>query len=80
MDQTQVSRIAGEFFNIWASVWITTNSGKILQEMEIPDHFTFLWETCKQVKKQQLEPDMEQQTVSNLERGISRVYIVMLLI
>ena len=37
---------------------------KILQEMGIPDHLT--WETCMQVKKQQLEPDMEQQTGSKL--------------
>ena len=28
--------------------------------MEIPDHITCLWETYMQVKKQQLEPDMEQ--------------------
>ena len=33
---------------------------KILKEMGIPDHLT-----C-QVKKQQLEPDMEQQTGSKL--------------
>ena len=35
---------------------------KILQEMGIPDHLTCLWETYIQVKKQQLELDMEQQT------------------
>ena len=32
--------------------------------MGIPDHFTFFWESCMQVKKQQLELDMEQQTGS----------------
>ena len=32
--------------------------------MGIPDHLTCLWETCMQVKKQQLELDMEQQTGS----------------
>ena len=37
---------------------------KILKEMEIPDHLTALWETCMQVRKQQLELDMEQQTGS----------------
>ena len=31
------------------------------------------WETCMQVKKQQLEPDMEQQTGSKLERSKSRL-------
>ena len=37
---------------------------KILKEMGIPDHLTCLWETYIQVKKQQLELDMEQQTGS----------------
>ena len=37
---------------------------KILKEMGIPDHLTFLWETCMQIRKQQLELDMEQQTGS----------------
>ena len=43
------------------TVWIKTN-WKILKEMGIPDHLTCLWETCMQVKKQQLEPGMEQRT------------------
>ena len=37
---------------------------KILQEMGIPDHLTCSWEICMQVRKQQLELDMEQQTGS----------------
>ena len=37
---------------------------KILQEMGIPDHLPASWEICMQVKKQQLELDMEQQTGS----------------
>ena len=39
---------------------------KILQEMGIPDHLTVSWEICMQVRKQQLELDMEQQTGSKL--------------
>ena len=39
---------------------------KILKEMGIPDHLPTSWEICMQVKKQQLEPDMEQQTGSKL--------------
>ena len=39
---------------------------KILQEMGIPDHLIWWWsaswEICMQVRKQQLELDMEQQT------------------
>ena len=37
---------------------------KILKVMEIPDHLTCCWEICMQVKKQQLDLDMEQQTGS----------------
>ena len=37
---------------------------KILQEMGIPDHLTCLLRNCMQVRKQQLELDMEQQTGS----------------
>ena len=37
---------------------------KILQELGILDHLTACWETCMQVRKQQLELDMEQQTGS----------------
>ena len=37
---------------------------KILKEMGIPDHLPASWETCMQVRKQQLELDMEQQTGS----------------
>ena len=34
--------------------------------MGIPDHLPASWEICLQVKKQQLEPDMQQQTGSKL--------------
>ena len=37
---------------------------KILKEMGIPDHLTCLLKTCMQIRKQQLELDMEQQTGS----------------
>ena len=37
---------------------------KILKEMGIPDHQPASWEICMQVRKQQLELDMEQQTGS----------------
>ena len=43
--------------------------------MGIPDHLTYLSETCMQVKKQQLEPDMEQWTGSKLGKEyIKTVY------
>ena len=42
---------------------------KILKEMGIPDYLICLWEICMQLKKQQLEPDMKQQTASKLGKG-----------
>ena len=48
---------------------------KILQEMGIPDHLTASCEICMQVKKQQLELDMQQQTGSKLGKEyIKAVY------
>ena len=48
---------------------------KILQEMGIRDHLTCSWEICTQVKKQQLELDMDQQTGSMLgKKYIKAVY------
>ena len=49
---------------------------KILKEMGIPDHLTCLLSNLYQVRKQQLELDMEQQTGSKKKRSTSRLYIV----
>ena len=46
---------------------------KILKEMGIPDHLPTSWEICMQVKKQQLEPDMEQWTGSKLGKEYVKV-------
>ena len=48
------------------TVWITTNCGKFFKRWEYQTTLPASWETCMQVKKQQLEPDMEQQTGSKL--------------
>ena len=45
---------------------ITTNSGKFLKRWEYQTTWPASWETYMQIKKQQLEPDMEQQTGSKL--------------
>ena len=42
--------------------WITENSGKFLKRWEYQTTLPASWENCMQVKKQQLELDMEQQT------------------
>ena len=44
------------------TVWITTNCGKFLKRWEYQTTLPASWEICIQVRKQQLEPDMEQQT------------------
>ena len=46
------------------TVWITTNCGKFLKKWEYQTTLPASWEICSQVKKQQLELDMEQQTGS----------------
>ena len=45
-------------------VWITTYYGKFWKRWEYQTTWLASWEICMQVKKQQLEPDMEQQTGS----------------
>ena len=47
-------------------VWITTTFGKFLERLEYQTTLPISWEICIQVKKQQLEPDMEQQANSKL--------------
>ena len=44
--------------------WITTNCGKFLKRWEYQTTLPASWEICMQVKKQQLELDMEQETGS----------------
>ena len=46
------------------TVWITTNCGKFFNRWEYQTTWPASWEICMQVRKQQLEPDMEQQTDS----------------
>jgi len=46
------------------TVWITTNCGKFFKRWEYQTTSPASWEICMQVKKQLLEPDMEQQTGS----------------
>ena len=48
------------------TVWITTNCGKFFKRWEYQNTLSASWEICMQVKKQQLELDMEQQTGSKL--------------
>ena len=46
------------------TVWITTNCRKFFKRWEYQTTLPASWEICMQVKNQQLELDMEQQTGS----------------
>ena len=62
------------------TVWITTNCGKFWKRWEYQTTWPASWETYMQVRKQQLELDMEQYTGSNRKKSTSRLYVVTLLI
>ena len=46
------------------SVWITTNCGKFFKRWEYQTTLPASWEICMQIRKQQLELDIKQQTGS----------------
>ena len=46
------------------TLWITTNCGEFSKRWEYQTTWLASWEICMQVRKQQLELDMEQQTGS----------------
>ena len=57
------------------TVWITINCGKLWKRWEYQTTWPASWETCIQVRKQQLELDMEQQTGSKYEKDyVKAVY------
>ena len=57
------------------TVWITRSYGKFLKRWEYQTTSPASWDSCMQVKKQQLEPDMEQQTDPKLGKAsIKAVY------
>ena len=58
-----------------AFVWITINCGKFWKRWEYQTTWPASWEICMQVRKQQLELDMEQQTGSKEEKEyVTAVY------
>ena len=60
------------------TVWIMTNCGQFFKRQEYQTTWPASWETCKQVRKQQLELDRNNGLVLNWERSMSRLYIVTL--
>ena len=54
-------------------MWITANSGKFLKRWEYQATWSASCDICMQIKKQQLELDMEQQTGSKLGKEYIKV-------
>ena len=55
------------------TVWITINCGKFLKRWEYQNTWPASWEICMQVRKQQLELDMEQQSGAKSEKEYGKV-------
>ena len=71
-------------FIFYAKAFDCVDHNKLLEILkkrwEYQTNWPDFWETCMQVRQQQIELDMEQQTGSNKKRSTSRLYIVTLLI
>ena len=62
------------------TLWITTDCGKFLKRWEYQTTLPASWKICMQVKKQQLELDMEQWTGFKLGKEyVKAVYITLLI-
>ena len=62
------------------TVWITINCGKFWKRWENQTTWSAFWEIYMQVRKQQLELDMEQKTGSKLEKeNVKAVYCHLLI-
>ena len=51
------------------TMWITTNCEKFFERWKYQITSPVSWKTCMQIKKQQLEPNMEQKTGFKLGKG-----------
>ena len=59
-----IHRLKKNYTSISVDAWITTNHEKYFKRWECQTIWPASWEICIQVRKQQLDPDMEQQTGS----------------
>ena len=73
LDHRKSKRVPGKYLILlywlcqnYLTVWITINCEKFLKRWGYQTPLSASWEICIQVKKQQLEPDMEQWTGSKL--------------
>ena len=61
-------------------VYGSQQTGKFLNRWEYQTTLPAFWEICIQVKKQQLEPDINNEMIQNWERSTSRLHVIILLI
>ena len=70
LDHLKSKRVPEKHLLYWLyqSLWLcgSQQTGKLFKRSEYQTTLPAPWETCMQVKKQQLEPDMEQWTGSQL--------------
>ena len=57
------------------TVWTITNCGKLLKRWEHQTILPVSWETCMWVKKQQLEPCLNNWLVQDWERSTTRLFV-----
>ena len=64
------------------SLWLcgSQQTGKFLKTWNYQTTLLASWEICMQIKKEQLELDMNNELIPNWERSTSRLYIVTLLV
>ena len=60
--------------------WIKTNCGKFLKRWEYPTTWPASWDICMQVKKQQLEMDVKEQSGSRSGKKYTKAVYCHLLI
>ena len=75
------SRKTSTFASLWLSLCVDpTNCGKFFKRQEYQTILPASCETCRKVKKQQLDWTWNNRRVGNWERSTSRLYIATLLI
>ena len=62
------------------TVWIMTNCGELLERWEYQTSLPVSWETCVWVKRQKLEPCMEQLIGSRLRKEYDMLSAVTLFV
>ena len=71
-----IHRLKKNYTNLSVDAWITTNCEKFFKRWEYQTTWPASWEICMQIRKQQLKLDMEQQTGSQIGKGVHQACIL----